>query len=233
MDNFFKRTDLVQKAWQKKFGDEITNPQQVDSISAKGLQTKRERYEMQGAAPRDGIVSANLKKYGCEQFFSSDQGRMSLKNLKERYNWSEEALIELSRKRRASVKFGRASKESLKVFIPLYKWLRLRGYKREDVYLGVSGSQEFSVLAESKMFYFDFALPCLGVAIEFHGVKFHARSETDCLLRSDALTMIEKDQKKRSAIEGIGFALLVIWSDEADLLERCKSFITQKEQERI
>ena len=40
--------------------------------------------------------------------------------------------------------FTKASKESLLVFIPLYKWLRKNNIiEKKEIFLGVSGSKEF------------------------------------------------------------------------------------------
>ena len=41
------------------------------------------------------------------------------------------------------VRLGTASKESLKLFIPLYKFCRKNGIERKDIFLGVNGSKEF------------------------------------------------------------------------------------------
>ena len=74
---------------------------------------------------------------------------------------------------------GYVSKESLRFFIPLYKFCRRLGIKRKEIYFGISGSREFfirddSLLKNGGKFY-DFCIPKLDVIIEYHGTFWHTR----------------------------------------------------------
>lgn len=232
VDNFFKRTDLVKESWIKSFG--LDNPQKNKEINQKTRLTVSEKYSLNGAVPKDASMKTCLERYGAEMFFASDVGKMSIDNLRERYGWTEDRLIELSRKRRSSVKFGRASKESLKVFIPLYKWLRRKGYLRDDILFGVSGSYEFSLLKDSRIYYYDFLIKPLNLIIEFNGVLFHARKDTDVLLYNhSAIDVQEKDVIKKRVANENGFDILTLWSDETDLLNKSKVFVIKIEEEKM
>lgn len=228
VDNVFKRTDLVKEWNLKKFGFE--NPQQNAEINKKTFETRKAKYELQGAIPRYRSEETCLEKYGHTTFFGSNPGKMSVNNLRETYGWNDEDLHELLKKRCWGGRYGQASKESLKLFVPLYKWLRRRGFKRSDMLFGIKGSREFSIFTEKKIFYYDFVITPLNIAIEFNGIGFHARNEFDILIRESAAEMIKKDLLKKQAIENYGFDLLVVWSDEPDSFNTCKQFIIDKEQ---
>lgn len=134
------------------------------------------------------------------------------------------------KKRRSSVSFGRASKESLALFLPLYKWLRRRGYRREEILFGVEGSEEFTILYNNRVFFYDFFIRPLKLIVEFHGTKFHARTENDTLLFGhSARSVMEKDRIKLEAAKKNGFELLVVWSDADDSLSRIKALVSEIE----
>jgi len=230
VDNYFKRTDLVKESWQNTLG--CDNPQKNKEIDQKRRLTLSKKYTLLGAVPKDASEKTCFERYGSKMFFSSEAGRMSINNLRDRYGWTEDRLVELMRKRRSSVKFGRASKESLKVFIPLYKWLRKRGYARDDILFGISGSYEFSLLKDSCIYYYDFLIKPLNLIIEFNGILFHARKDTDILLYNhSAEDIIKKDEIKRSVAIENGFEILTLWSDEPHLLNRSQIFINKIEEE--
>jgi hypothetical protein len=229
VDNYFKRHDLIIESYQRVFGNEITNPLQVKSIQEKVFNTRKSLYELKGSVPKEASEKTCLERYGHKSFFGSERGRMSLSNLKENHGWTDEELLELSKKRRGFVRFGRASKESLKIFIPLYKWLRKKGYKREDIMMGVNGSCELSLIQNNKVVCYDFTIIPLNIIIEFNGVKFHARTLTDHVIRGSAEKSIKSDEFKKMVAENNDYSLLTIWSDEFNLLNNCKQFILQKE----
>jgi len=88
--------------------------------------------------------------------------------------WAEILYKELQRKK--IVPLGRASKESLKYFIPLYKFLRKKGILREDIYLGVNGSTEYFLYDEDskKIRMYDFVVRSRKIIIEYDGVYWHS-----------------------------------------------------------
>lgn len=69
---------------------------------------------------------------------------------------------------------GKASRESLIYFIPLYKELRTNGIPRDDIYFGVNGSYEYFILdTNNKIYFYDFTIKSKKIIIEYHGESFH------------------------------------------------------------
>lgn len=87
---------------------------------------------------------------------------------------------ELIRKR--IVPFGKASKESLKYFMPLYKVLRRNGIRREDIYFGVNGSNEYGIFSHdgiNKYRFYDFTILSKRLIIEYDGAYWHSTAVAD------------------------------------------------------
>ena len=55
-------------------------------------------------------------------------------------------------------KVGKASKQSLVIFIPFYKYLRKSGIARSDIYFGVNGSSEYLIKSLNNFYLFDFTI---------------------------------------------------------------------------
>lgn len=75
------------------------------------------------------------------------------------------------------VPFCKASKTSLKIFIPIYKFLRNNNISRSDIYLGVNGSKEYFIRNGVNFYSYDFVVKSKKIIIEFHGSKFHPNYE--------------------------------------------------------
>lgn len=223
--NPFSSNEVMKKIWIESLG--VDNPQKDRLINQKTLETRKECYELIGAVPKESCEKTCLARYGSKTFFGSEMGAMSYQNLKEKYNWTDDQLKDLSR--RKSVHSGNASKISLKVFIPLYKWLRRQGFEREDICFGISGSKEFRAYSHehSRAFLYDFTILSKKLVIEFNGCAFHARDLNSKLAFTTAEESLLNDQIKNQFIKDLGYQLLVIW-DDIDLdeqLEFCKRFI--------
>lgn len=135
------------------------------------------------------------------------------------------ASLEESKDKRKSA--GYVSKESLKFFIPLYKFCRKLGIKRNEIFLGVNGSREFFIRHESTKNhgrFFDFCIPSLNVVIEYNGTFWHPRENERELWKNpwtsfdDAMAV---ELEKKMLCESRNIDLLVVWSDQ-DLQERLK-----------
>lgn len=87
--------------------------------------------------------------------------------------------------RRNSTTIGHASKESLKIFIPIYKLLRKGGFKRCDIMLGVSGSREFRIKTKENLFLYDFYIKPLKLIIEYNGLHWHIKEKDGIILNRD------------------------------------------------
>jgi hypothetical protein len=115
--------------------------------------------------------------------------------------------------------FGRASKESLKIFIPLYKLLRIHGILREDIYFGVSGSNEYRLYdsINKKLRMYDFTILSKKLIIEYDGMFWHTNPEH-----------IANDQYKDSLADGTGFTIYRIKSDDPNKLINLNKFLHEQ-----
>lgn len=93
--NVFQRRDIMESSYEKAFGEGITNPQQVPEIAEKTFLARKIKYDLQGAVPKDALMETNLEKYGTEQFFSSERGKITRDNLKETFGYSDAKVDEL------------------------------------------------------------------------------------------------------------------------------------------
>lgn len=122
------------------------------------------------------------------------------------------------RKRMHKFTAGKASKESLKLFIPIYKHLRRNcGLARNDILWGIDGSSEFFISDDGKFFLYDFTIPKLNLIIEYHGIAWHGTSENDNRINPYGVPLKEtfiKDQHKKRIAEQNGFDVIVVWSTD-------------------
>lgn len=118
-----------------------------------------------------------------------------------------------------AVRWGKASKQSLEYFIPLYKKLRKFGIAKDDLYFGITGSSEYRLKGEFGTRIYDFCILSHKIIIEFHGMAFHAKTEEDSKCRDNPFgetlyTSWKNDcYKKLLAIQN-GFDIIELWSDE-------------------
>lgn len=103
VDNIAKKRDFMESAYMRFLG--VKNPQQLPEINKKTLLTRSLKYELQGAVPKEKLEKTCLEKYGTNQFFSSEKGKMSYENLMKTYNWTEDQINILSQKK-ASCSFS-------------------------------------------------------------------------------------------------------------------------------
>jgi hypothetical protein len=128
--------------------------------------------------------------------------------------------------KKRGVSFFTASKESLKIFIPLYKYLRKNGIFRDDIYLGVKGSNEFKLhdLIKNRTYSYDFTITYLKTIIEYHGERFHPNIEKygfeylkENWGKEFNINLEEKINfdlnKKQTAIDN-GYDYIEIWSSD-------------------
>lgn len=129
-------------------------------------------------------------------------------------------------------KRGVASYESLKYFIPLYKFCRRNGIERDDIMIGVSGSKEFVIKRNIKrigkrgvdrQFRFDFTILSKKLIFEYNHIDFHPDpdimgDEFDNFLvplsNMPAKEKYEYDKLKMRTAREHGYNLHIIWSHE-------------------
>ena len=118
-----------------------------------------------------------------------------------------------------SVSWGKASKESLNYFIPLYKKLRKLGISRDDIYLGVTGSKEYRLKGDYGIRLYDFCILSHKILIEYHSIAWHSKTEDDSKQRlnpkgGSLIHSWENDCYKKELAKNNGFDIIELWSDE-------------------
>lgn len=231
VDNYFEMTDRVKESMKIKYG--VDNPQQVTEIKQRTLSTVTEKYgEMLGACPAEQTKKTCMERYGSEHFFASEAGKMSKENLKDRYGWTDDRLKGL----RESKNTFKPSKESLRIFLPLYVFLRRElGIERKQIHFGISGSKEsFLWSPHNGIYFYDFCVKTQTrkYIIEYNGTAFHPKTPINeewshpYNKNLNASMMFERDlDKKRVAIDN-GYEYLILWSDNSieENLETTKAF---------
>lgn len=97
--NIFELGSRMADSYEAKFGNGIRNPQQVKEISERTFATRKSRYVLQGAVPKESYEKTCLEKYGTTQFFASSRGKMSNINLKDLYGYTVEDIDQLNKSR--------------------------------------------------------------------------------------------------------------------------------------
>lgn len=123
--------------------------------------------------------------------------------------------------KRGFVPFGKASKESLRIFLQLYKFLRKNGISREDIYFGIGGSKEYFLYDTEThtMRFYDFVILSKKIIIEYDGIYWHS-------FEKSKLIDIAKD--KIAALNG--FKIFRIKSEDIDKLEKLNRFLYENLQ---
>jgi hypothetical protein len=125
------------------------------------------------------------------------------------------------------VMFANASKQSLKYFDPLIKFLTEKGF---ECNLGVKGNKEYSIYDKEtkRLYFYDFTVPSLKLIIEFNGYKFHpnpnklTKEEWDNwrVMTKRGQEIITADQAheafqiKKKVARDAGFNIVEIWSND-------------------
>lgn len=133
--------------------------------------------------------------------------------------------------------FGKSSKESLNVFLPLIDWCLENGILDSDIYIGHGGKKEYFISHDRNIFFYDFVIRSKFIIIEFNGVSFHAKPEYihtnewfSPFTKESARDNINRSEIKHNAAKSNKFEIMEIWSDEDSLinLEKCKNFIKER-----
>ena len=226
--NFFKESKS-RKKWENKLLEEegIVNVFQRESVKNKSIKTVLSKYGVDNVSKNSEIKSKKRKTL-----------RKTIKNQPELFkdNWHrihKNFIKELGYDPRLHI-FGKSSKESLEVFLPLLEWCKSIGIENEDIYLGVDEKKEFFISSNKKIYFYDFTIKSKKIIIEFHGVCFHANIEDPLLedWRNPFTNETWKENLKKTKLKNNtaiqkGFKLLEIWSDIPydENLESCKKFI--------
>jgi len=165
--------------------------------------------------------AATLSKKSVEELNDirsrQDSGSYEYCLRKTNYNISDAKKLhkELATKRTSRIfPFGRASKESLKYFIPLYRQLRNIGINRHNIYFGVKGSREYHLFSEDSVKFYDFTILCQKLIIEYDGIYWHS-----------SINAKDNDKLKTQLAIKNGFKILRISSN--DSVEHNKKMINE------
>lgn len=114
---------------------------------------------------------------------------------------------------------GCVSKESISFFIPLYKFCRRLGLKRNEIYFGIGGSREFFIkdntCSENSGCFYDFTIPKLNMIIEYHGTFWHPRNINEWKNPwLDYNSSILFDEYKAILAKRRNMDYFVVWSDD-------------------
>lgn len=129
--------------------------------------------------------------------------------------------------RRKVVPMGRASRESLSVFVPLHKMLIEHMICSDsDVYYGYEKRNEWFLADSENFFLYDFCVPKLKLIIEYQGKVWHPDHRLDDKKLSlwknphgvTALSVKTNDDKKRAFAERHGYRVVYLWgTDDASI----------------
>ena len=221
VDNYFQRVDLMKKHYMDSFG--VDNPSKVENIKRKSFDTVKKKYkDLIGGVPAAACKKTNLEKYGNEYFFGSERGKMTYENLKNNYGWSAEEIKNLHYRRvNNNVIAGKASKESLKYFMPLYKKFRKLGIPRNNIYIGVGNNKEKYLDG----YLYDFCVDDYKIIIEYNGIAFHPHKDKmtkneieewkQVFTNKTFKETVEHDQEKINVAKQNGYHIIEIWSDNS------------------
>lgn len=110
----------------------------------------------------------------------------------------------------------KASKESMKFFIPLYKKLRKRGIERKDIFWGIGKNREYA-MRDSKNntnYFYDFTIHSKKIILEYNNPFWHARKESEFCHFIDFEEAKKREERKINIMENLGYKVIIIWSDD-------------------
>jgi very-short-patch-repair endonuclease len=162
-----------------------------------------------------------IKKYG------SKIGKLKFKERNEK--WRKNFISSMN----SSVVANRASKESLKFFVPLYKKCRKLGLSKNEIYFGMGSSREFFIRKKQHKNggnFYDFTIPKLKIVVEYNGLFWHPREKSKW--RNPWFTFEEaqkRDEERKKLCEERGFELYEVWSD-SDMVEQINRIFKKIEE---
>ena len=140
---------------------------------------------------------------------------------------------------------GEASYESLKYFIPLYKFCRRElNLSKNDIMFGISGSKEFCIIKDqskkSRRYKYDFTILSKKIIVEYNHIDFHPHPDymdektfinfKVPLSKENGKIKYEYDVVKQRMAEKMGYDVYIIWNhlDFEKQLKTIKEIISEK-----
>lgn len=162
---------------------------------------------------REPFLSRNdLKSYIIK--YGEDEGKIRYEKRVEKYKNS------ISKNKHLRNSGGYVSKESIRFFVPLYKFCRKLGIPKNHIYFGIKGSREFFIRDKNKEKnegkFYDFTITYgINVVIEYNGTFWHPREKKEWRNPYfDYEEQLELEKYKKDLCESFGMKYYVIWDDD-------------------
>lgn len=182
-----------------------TNPLSMKYWLARGYDTvesEKIRQPFVNKSPR--TIDQYINRYGPELGLKKFNEKISkrLSTMTERYG--------------TTVVSSCVSKESLYVFLPLYRQLRKEGFMCKDIFWGIKGSREFVIrTVDGVNYFYDFTIKSKKIIVEYNNTFWHPHP--DYQYNNPFVSLDEavvKECAKREAAEQRGFKMIYIWNFE-------------------
>ena len=224
----FKKSSISRTDWENKLKENegIVNVFQRDSVKTKSMDTIKNKYGVDHISKLERVKKSKYEKI---------KSKMVLDPTFFKKKWWEIHNLfinNLGHDPRLHI-FGKASKESLMVFSVILDFCQGIGIPFDVIFIGMEDKSEFFLKDNKNIYFYDFTIRNLQLIIEFHGVAFHAKNESDIWMNpftnQEAKENIEKRRVKNNLAIRNGFKLLEIWSDDPieKNIEYCKKFILE------
>jgi hypothetical protein len=201
------------KAWLKERQPINHNPYLPEFWVKKGY-TESETIDLilDLKTKTNGGLKASILKYGLEKGLAKHKQR------------NDKRLKTILDKFGTTALTGHTSKESLRFFIPLYRKLRKLGFKRTDIYWGISGSREYATHVKGKNFFYDFTIKSKKIIIEYNNLFWHPREPEEWFGFGDYFAKKLYDAIKCDTIREQGYKVIIVWNDD-NLEEKQKEIL--------
>jgi very-short-patch-repair endonuclease len=203
---YYKTNPHAKKEHYKKISQTKKERKKIQYWIAKGYNLKEATEQIKKYQPpintlNDCIYRHGIKK-GSEIYFNIKKKRKQTNILRYGTTTSLQPYV---------------SKTSIKYFIPLYKLLRKRGIKKEDIVWGIGNKKEFTThdKTTNRNYCFDFVIKSKKIIVEYNDTFWHARNKQDWknpMVKYEQ--SYERDENKKQVAKRLGFNILYVWSDD-------------------
>lgn len=216
---------------EKNRGKLDVTPAQIAFWTKRGFSEKEAEKKIFNNQSRS--MAFYQKKYGIIDGYDRWLSRQN----KWKKSFLKAKLLDPTIHERQVVPLGKASKESLRVLLPLA--IFLEEHNINDIFFGYDGRKEWWMRSDDAFYMYDFAVPSLNIIIEYHGGAFHPnKSEmSDDVWKNwrcarsgkNADSAYMKDLIKKDLAISKGFKYIEIWSTETteSAIDRCKKILLE------
>lgn len=198
------------------------------------------KFDLEYFIKKYGTENAEKEMYNFKKRRDSSSYEWALNKAKGDYKLADKIYHE--RCENKSVSLGKASKESLDIFVPIRDWLLDKEIKESDILFGIDGSKEICLYDKDnkKRYYYDFCIESLKIIIEYNGETFHPNYQKynmDYLNENwehpynkkiKPIEVIENDRLKIINAISKGYDIHVLWSSDDNKIDKIKKIIKNK-----